>query len=103
MRISWFDDAWRSKTEQTAERLFCLTHYMLRGRVEKDREGRKIERERERVRMCDRDITTLAGGEKRKTGILFCLFLNSIRKLLIQSRAREAVTITRTHKSFIHR
>ncbi len=22
MRISWFDDAWRSKTEQTAERFF---------------------------------------------------------------------------------
>jgi hypothetical protein len=36
MRISWFDDAWRSKTEQTAERFFFgLTHYMLRGRVEK--------------------------------------------------------------------
>lgn len=24
MRISWFDDAWRSKTEQTANRFFCF-------------------------------------------------------------------------------
>jgi hypothetical protein len=25
MRISWFDDAWRSKTEQTAERFLLDT------------------------------------------------------------------------------
>jgi hypothetical protein len=32
MRISWFDDAWRSKTEQTAERLLLDTLHAQRSR-----------------------------------------------------------------------
>ena len=31
MRISWFDDAWRSKTEQTAERFLLDTLHAQRS------------------------------------------------------------------------
>lgn len=99
MRISWFDDAWRSKTEQTAERLFCLTHYMLRGRVERIESARK-KNEGKRERECECVIQILLQSLEKKTGILCCLFLNSIRKLLIQSSKRSCHY--NTHTQIIH-
>ena len=67
MRISWFDDAWRSKTEQTANRFFCFawhihTHCILRGRMY----VRNIRQQIDEKRKC---------SAKRVTWILVAMLL----------------------------
>jgi hypothetical protein len=47
MRISWFDDAWRSKTEQTAERLLLDTLHAQGSSCDIETIG-ESEREREK-------------------------------------------------------